>query len=558
MTMPQIKTTNITLATLTKSLILFATTCLLLGCTGGESNVEQGNRDGILHYGNGTEPQGLDPHVVTGVPENHLIRAMFEGLAVKNPYTLEPEPGVAESWEFSDDRRIITFHLREDALWSNGEVMTAQDYVWSWRRALDPKMGNLYAYMLYPVKNAEGYSKGEISDPDQLGVRAIDDRTLEVTLSEPTPYFLQLMDHYSTFALHRETIEKFGKMTDRFTKWTRAENIVSNGAFELKEWKLNRRITVEKSQTYWDADKVKLNGVVFYPTENLVSEERMFRVGQLHYTNDVPLSKLEVYRAMENSPLVQAPYLGTYFYLLNTGRAPVDDPRVRRALSMAVDRETLTATVLKNAFFPAYGITPPGTLGYQPPKLFSHDVAKARALLSDAGYPNGEGWPGLEIKYNTSENHRKIAVALQQMWKEALNIDVTIANEEWKVYLDSVTQMNFQVSRRGWIGDYVDPNNFLELYTTDGGNNNTGFSDPRYDEMILQLAPKAKTREERFEIFHAAETLLMEQMPIIPIYTYSSKHLIHPSVKGMPSNLMDSLNLKYVYLEPEATLETGL
>ncbi len=536
-------------------LVLAFSAALLIACSGQESNVAQGNRDGILHYGNGTEPQGLDPHVVTGVPENHLIRAMFEGLAVKNPYTLEPEPGVAERWEFSEDGRVITFHLRDNALWSNGEQMTAHDYVWSWHRALNPKMGNLYAYMLFPVKNAEAYAKGELSNPEELGVRAVDDRTLEVTLTEPTPYFLQLMDHYSTFALHRKTLEKFGKATDRFTKWTRAENIVSNGPFNLKEWKLNRRITVEKSKTYWDADKVKLNGVVFYPTENLVSEERMFRVGQLHYTNEVPLGKIEVYRAMENSPFVQAPYLGTYFYLLNTSRAPVDDPLVRRALSMAVDRETLTSTVLKSAFFPAYSITPPGTLGYQPPKLFSHDVEMARELLAEAGYPNGEGWPGIEIKYNTSENHRKIAVALQQMWKDALNIDVTISNEEWKVYLDSVTQMDFQISRRGWIGDYVDPNNFLELYTTDGGNNNTGFSDPRYDEMILQLAPKAKSREERFAIFHAAETLLMEQMPIIPIYTYTSKHLIHHSVKGLPSNLMDSLNLKYVWLDPNAPLQ---
>ncbi len=531
--------------------IVTAAVCVLLACSSGESNVTRGNREGILHYGNGTEPQGLDPHVVTGVPENHLIRAMFEGLAVKNPYTLEPEPGVAESWDFSEDGRVITFHLRHNALWSNGDPVTAEDYVWSWRRALDPAMGNLYAYMLFPVKNAEAYSTGLITDPDEIGVKALDARTLQVTLSEPTPYFLQLMDHYSTFAVHRATIEKFGKFTDRFTKWTRAENIVGNGAFTLKEWKLNRRIIVEKSQTYWDADNVKLNGVVFYPTENIVSEERMFRVGQLHYTQTVPLDKIKVYKALEDSPYVQAPYLGTYYYLLNTERTPVDDPRVRRALSMSVDRETLIATVLKNSFYPAYSITPPGTLGYQPPVLFGYDPEGARRLLAEAGYPGGKGWPGIEIKYNTSENHRKIAVALQQMWKDALNIEVTIANEEWKVYLDSVTQMNFQISRRGWIGDYVDPNNFLDLYLTGGGNNNTGFSDPLYDKMILETAPQAKTREERFAVFHAAETLLMEQMPIIPIYTYTSRHLIDASVNGMPSNLMDSMNLKYVWLEPE-------
>ena len=542
---------------LLKALAITAVASTLIACSSGESNVVQGNRDGILHYGNGTEPQGLDPHVVTGVPESHLLSALFEGLAVKNPYTLEPEPGVAESWDFSEDGRVITFHLRENAKGSNGDPMTAEDYVWSWRRALDPAMGNLYSYMLFPVVNAEAYSKGKITDPEKIGVRALDPHTLEVTLMEPTPYFLQLMDHYSTFAVHRATIEKFGKSTDRFTKWTRAKNIVSNGPFKLMDWQLNRRIVVEKSDTYWDADTVKLNGVIFYPTENAVSEERMYRVGQLHYTQTIPLEKIKVYEAQENSPFVRAPYLGTYFYLFNTTRPPVDDLRVRRALSMAVDRETLTATVLKKANTPAYSITPPGTLGYQPPKLFDYDVEAARKLLAEAGYPNGEGWPGIEIKYNTSENHRKIAVALQQMWKEALNIEITISNEEWKVYLDSVTQMNFQISRRGWIGDYVDPNNFLDMYLTGGGNNNTGFSDPRYDKMIKETAPKAKTQEERFAIFYEAETLLMEQMPILPIYTYSSQHLIHPSVKGLPSNLMDSLNLKYVWLEPQPTMEAS-
>ena len=300
---------------------------LLVACTGGESNVVSGNRDGIFHYGNGSEPQGLDPHVVTGVPENHILRALFEGLAVKNPYTLEPEPGVASSWDISDDGRVITFHINPEAVWSNGEPMTAADYVWSWQRLLTPVLGAEYAYMLFPVKNAEAFNKGEVTDFSEVGVKALDDSTLQVTLNERTPYFLQLMDHYSTFAVHRPTIEKLGKATDRFTAWTRVENMVSNGAFRLKEWQLNRRIELDKSDTYWDRDKVRLNGVVFYPTENVVSEERMFRVGQLHYTGSVPLGKIPVYQEMENSPYVQAPYLGTYYYLLNTKRAPTGQPQ---------------------------------------------------------------------------------------------------------------------------------------------------------------------------------------------------------------------------------------
>lgn len=531
----------------------FAITVFLSACGGGESNVERGNRLQVLHMGNGSEPQGLDPHVVTGVPENILIRALFEGLAVKNPYTLEPEPGVAESWEFSEDRRVITFHINPEARWSNGDPVTADDYVWSWMRALHPEMGNLYAYMLFPIKNAEAFFSRKIDDFSQVGVKAPDPLTLVVTLNEPTPYFLQLMDHYSTFAVHRPTIEKHGKFTDRFTKWTRVENIVSNGPFVLDEWLLNRRIAMRKSETYWDRDRVRLNGVVFYPTENAVSEERGFRAGQLHRTATIPLDKIPIYQAMEDTPYLQAPYLGTYFYLVNTRRPPVDDARVRKALSMVVDRDKLISSVLQDSAVPAYSITPPGTLGYQPPKTFDYDPDRARELLADAGYPDGEGWPGVEIVYNTQEAHRKIAVAIQQMWKDELNIEVTISNQEWKVYLDSVSEMNFDVARRGWIGDYVDPNNFLDLYLTDGGNNNTGYANPVYDDLITRVAPTAKTREARYEAFYRAEKMLMEEMPIIPIYTYTSKHLVHPAVCGMPGNLMDSLNLRYAWLDPDRT-----
>ncbi|MDP5064849.1 MAG: peptide ABC transporter substrate-binding protein [Haliea sp.] len=532
--------------------------CTLVACSTGESNVGQGNREGVFHVGNGSEPQGLDPHVVTGVPESKIIDTLFEGLTRKNPWTLEPEPGAAASWEFSEDLRVITFYMQPEGRWSNGDPVTAHDFVWSWRRALDPAMGNLYAYMLYPVENAEAYATGKLSDPEQVGVRALDDMTLQVTLNAPTPYFLQLMDHYSSYAVHRATIERFGKSTDRFTQWTRVGNIVTNGPFQLKEWQLNRRIAVERNPHYWDADVLRLNGVVFYPTENIVSEERMFRVHQLHYTGDVPLNKIPAYRKLPNTPFVEAPFLGTYFYLLNTERPPLDDVLVRRALSLAVDREAVTRNVLYGSNNPAYSITPPGTLGYQPPQLFSYDPAEARRLLAEAGYPEGAGWPGLELIYNTSESHRKIAVALQQMWKDVLNIEVTLSNQEWKVYLDSVSEMNFQIARRGWIGDYVDPNNFLDMYISGGGNNNTGFSDPVYDDLILQQAPRAATEEERFALFYEAETRLMEQMPIIPIYTYASKHLVHPSVRGLPPNLMDFINVKYIYLDDVPLTEIEL
>ena len=528
---------------------------MILGaCSSGtdESRVEQGNRDGILHLGNGTEPQGLDPHIVTGVPEHHIIQALFEGLVTKNPYTLEIEPGVAQSWEISEDGRVYTFHLRDNAKWSNGEAVTAEDFIWSWRRALTPALGSQYSYMYYPILNAEAFNLGRIEDFSQVGVRKIDDLTLEVTLTEPTPYMLQVFDHYSTFPVSLSNVEAFGSMTDQLSQWAREGNIVTNGAFKLDEWQINSHLSVSKTDTYWDADKVQLNGIVFYPTENLTTEERMFRDGQLHKTNDVPLDKIPVYWA-ENPDLIYiAPYLGTYFYNINITREPLDDVRVRLALNMSVDRDLLVETVMEGIVAPAYALVPPDTLGYQPVKTFDYDPQMARELLAEAGYPDGEGFPTFEILYNTQESHRKIAVAIQQMWMENLNIPVQIVNQEWKVYLDSQSNMDYDVVRRGWIGDYVDPNNFLDLFITHGGNNKTGFSNARYDEIILREAPAAADRDVRYELFTEAETMLMEAAPIIPLYIYQNKSLRVPSLQGMPTNIMDYFNYKYVWLDANA------
>ena len=339
------------------------------------------------------------------------------------------------------------------------------------------------------------------------------------------------MDHYSSFAVHPETLMKHGKMTDRFTPWTRVGNIVSNGAFTLEEWSLNRRIIMKKSEHYWDRDNVELNGVVFYPTENVVSEERMFRAGAVALHAGSPTGQ-DSRISRKRRPELRAGALLGHLLLLGEYRSTTrgQRPRPPRAVVGVRPRNT-HANGTQDTAIPAFSITPPDTLGYNPPKLFDHDPEKARQLLAEAGYPNGEGWPGLEIIYNTQEAHRKIAVAVQQMWKSELNIDVTIANQEWKVYLDSVSQRNFQVARRGWIGDYVDANNFLDLFITEGGNNNTGYANAIYDDIILNRAPKAKTRDERYGLFYEAETMLMQEMPIIPIYTYTSKHLVHPSVK---------------------------
>ena len=522
----------------------------LTGCGSGESNVSLGNKTGILYWGNGTEPASLDPHIATGVPEHHIMSSVMEGLVLKDRKSLEPRPGVAESWTISDDGRIYTFKLRDDARWSNGDPHIANDYVWSWWRALQPALGNQYAYMLFPIKNAKRYYDRETEDFGDVGVKALDQRTLQVTLTNPTPYFLQLLDHYSLFPVHQATIEKFGNADQRGTRWSYEGNLVSNGPFKLDEWKINRHITVTRNLHYWDNDNVALNGIVFKPVENTVTEERMFRAGQLHVTSSVPADKISTYRKSNSTELKIAPYLGTYFYRLNIKTPQLQDRRVRRALGMAIDREKLVENITKGGQIPAYTMTPPGTMGYYPKSTLAFDPEGAKNLLSEAGYPNGEGFPAIEILYNTNEGHRKIAVALQEMWKEYLNIDIKLLNQEWKVYLATESAGDYQISRGGWIGDYVDPNNFLDMFLCGGGNNRTGWCNEEYDRLILEVAPSQSSHEERLAVFQQAETMLLDDMPIIPVYTYTSVKLVDSSVENLDGNIMNQAMYKDIYLSP--------
>lgn len=522
---------------------------ILAACGGGETNTESGTRDGILHLGNGAEPQDLDPHTTTGMPEHRVMLALFEGLVKLDPDTLEPIPGVASAWEVSDDGLTYTFSLRPDGLWSNGEPLTADDFVWSWRRLLSPALGAEYAYQLYFVLNAERYHKGEIDDFGQVGVRALDDFTLEVRLANPTPFFLSLLDHHSLYAVHPPTIQQYGRIDEAGTRWTRPANHVSNGPFVLKTWELNRVIEVEKNPHYWDADNVALNGIRFYPIEEYTTEERMFRSGGLHKTEELPIEKIAVYQEDNPELLRINPYLGSYWYLINTDRPPFDDARVRRALGMAIDREAIVNSVTKGGQLPAYTITPPGVAGYYPRAAVPYDVEEARRLLAEAGYPNGQGFPPFELLYNTNESHQKIGVAIQQMWQQELNIQVSLANQEWKVYIESQNNRNFDVSRQGWIGDYPDPNTFLDLFITDGGNNDTGWSNVEYDRLISAAARESDPAR-RLELFQQAEEILIEEMPVIPIYTYTRIFVISPDVAGWPDNILDRHRYEHLSLRP--------
>jgi len=531
-------------------LLLFAIVSCV-GCGKRTTRVEIGNREQILHLANGSEPEDLDPQITTGVTEHNIISAMIEGLVAEDPVDLHPVPGMAERWDISPDGKTYTFHLRANARWSNGDPVTAQDFVRSYHRALTPELANEYKDMFFYVVNAEKFYKQEITNFAEVGFKALDERTFQVSLNHPTSYFLSLLNHHSWFPVHIPTVEKHGNLYQRGNRWTRPENYVANGPFVLSEWKVNSVIAVKKNPFYWDADRVRLKEIRFYPLERLDTEERAFRSGQIHKTYKIPPTKIDYYKANNPDLLKQAAYLGTYFYMLNTTNTALQDKRVRQALAMSIDRAAIVKNVTRGGELPAFSLVPPKTAGYTSRTTIPFDIPKAKQLLADAGYPDGKGFPKIQLLYNTLESHKTIAEAIQQMWKKNLGIDITLRNEEWKVYLDSRKLGKFDLFRYGWIADYVDPNAFLDMWLSDGGNNNSGWANKQYDELIAEAGRTIDTKA-RFEIFQKAEALLLDEMPIMPIYFYTTSYLLRPSVKNWNLTILDHQPYKYVYLDPES------
>jgi len=521
----------------------------LAGCSRRETRVEIADREQVLLKGNGTEPQELDPYLVTGVPEDQILLSLFEGLVTEDPVDLHPVPGVAKSWDVSSDGKIYTFHLRENAKWSNGDPVTARDFLESYKRMLTPSLAAEYSYMHFVVKNAEAYNQGKITDFSQVGYQVLDDQTLQITLENSTPYFLSLATHMSWYPVHLPTIRKYGDPYLRGNKWTRPGRFVGNGAFLLSKWRVNDVIVVKKSPSYWDRDRVRLNEIHFMPIESDDTEERAFRAGQLHVTQTLPLTKMDLYRKNYPNLLHIDPFLGSYFYDINVTKPPLNDKRVRRALALSIDRESIVNNVTRGGQLPAFYLTPPGTAGYTCRTLLHEDLAEAKRLLAEAGYPDGKGLPPIELLYNTLESHRIIAETIQQMWKKSLGIDVQLVNQEWKVYLDSQRTLNYQVSRASWIGDYNDPNTFLDMWTTGNGNNRTGWSNPEYDRLIAEAA-RITDLKQRLEVFQKAEALLLDEVPMIPIYFYTLTTAQRPELKGWYPTILDHHPYKYVYLEP--------
>lgn len=500
----------------------------------------------VLHVGNGSDPQSLDPQLLTGVIEGRISRALNEGL-VRTDADLKPVPGLAASWEISADGLTYTFHLRE-ARWSHGRPVTAHDFVRSFQRLLTPALGADFAENAYPIAGAEDFHRGRISDFSQTGVKARDDRTLELRLRHPTAYFLYYLTRTEFSPVPLDVVEKHGNAYRPGNRWTNDGNYAGTGPFILKSARNGQKVVVVRSPTYWDRAAVKLDEIHFYPVQSPVDEERMFRTGQLQITQAVPLSKIATYQRKPGTELNIAPFGGLYYYLFNVKRAPFTDVRVRRAFALAIDREALVSRVTLAGEQPAYHAVPTGLQGYASHQSFKADLATAQQLLNEAGFPGGRGLPRVELLYNTQDNHRAIAEAIQQMWRQHLGAEVTLVNQEWKVYLDVLNKSHaFQMARAGWI--HAEPHGHLERWTTGHANNYALWSNADYDRL-LQAALVAPDNATRYGYYQRMEKILNDEMPISPLYFYTVPRLISPRVIGFRTTMDDTFPWKDVDLKP--------
>jgi oligopeptide transport system substrate-binding protein len=503
---------------------------------------------------NGGEVTSLDPALVTGQSEGRVMNALYEGLTVKHPETLEPLPGLAERWELAQDGLTWTFRLRA-ARWSNGDELTSADVLWSWRRLLEPETAAPGAYHLWCVRGAREYSEGadDAGRRDALwsavGLAAPDARTLVVTLARPTPWFLALTSYHPLFPVHRPSYEHFrAKFPRGFeSEWMRPGRLVTNGPFKLRERRVNDRLRLVKNPEYWDAENVALRTLDVLALDHAGTALNLYLAGEVDWIDRVPPPL--VGKLLARPDFAPAPYLASYFYRVNVTKPPCDDVRVRRALALAIDRHALTGKILKKGERPSYSLTPEGLPGYARPELarardadpaaaFAADCAEARALLAAAGYGAARPFPRLELHYNTSETHRDIAEVVADTWRRELGIDVVLANQEWKAYLDAQVNLRYDVSRSSWIGDYADAQNFLEVFRSGGENNRTGFADERYDARLARAAEE-RDPARRQALLAEAEALLLEELPILPIYGYVSQNLVHPRLGGFHANVQD-------------------
>ncbi|MBQ6820018.1 MAG: peptide ABC transporter substrate-binding protein [Clostridium sp.] len=536
------------------ALTLVLGTSILAGCGSDESTSEERK----LIYNIGADPETIDPTLNTASDSGSIIDNAFEGL-MRLDDKEKAIPGVAEKMEVSDDGLVYTFTLRQDAKWSDGEPVTAKDFEYSWIRALTKETAAEYSYQLYYIKNAEKFYNGEATR-EEVGIEVVDDYTLKVTLEAPTKYFAELTS-FTTYMPLREDIVSANPDT-----WaTDPETYVSNGAFKLVQWDLKDQLVFEKNENYWNKDEVKIPGLVWKLVTDSTSAYASLKSGDFDAIDVVPANEIE--NGQKEGLVTIYPNLGTYFLILNVGKQDLLDeeakkalsnPLVRKALSVAIDREAITTNVTKSGQVPAYGFVPQGILNENGEDFATKEyydasqanIEEAKKLLEEAGYPNGEGLPTLEFMFNTEGEHKLIAQAIQQDWAK-IGVNVELSNQEWKVFLNTRQEGGYEIARHGWIGDYVDPMTFLDLWVTGGGNNDVGYSNAEYDALISEAKLEADSTK-RWELLKQAEDILMEDMPVIPIYYYTSVKAFNPDVKGVRVSSLGHVYFDQAYFEESA------
>ena len=484
-------------------------------------------------------PDGFDiAQYESAVTNDAAGLTIYDQLLLFKPGTTEVIPGLAEKWEISANGLDYTFHLRAEARWPNGDAVTADDFVAGLRRGADPATGSSYSEILAPIANAAAVTAGKLP-PAQLGVDAVDAVTLHIRLKAPAPYFLGLLSHSTTYPIHRPSLATYG------AGFARAGKLVSNGAYALSEWVVQSQVTLKRNPYYWDNAHTTIDQVIYYPTEDLNTELKRYRTGELDYTYEIPLVQANWIRQTFGSQLRIATYAGTYYYGYNLTRPPFkDNVKLREALALAIDRELIVNKVMNGVAMPAYGWVPPGMWNYTPQvPAWAHwtreqRIAQARKLYAEAGYTPDHP-AQVEVRYNTHEDHKRIAVVIAAMWKQHLGVETTLVNEEFKVFLNNRKLKRVtQAFRSSWIADYNDASAFADILRSTHGQNDSGYVSASYDALLAQIGAEPDMVRRR-ELLEQAERQVLTDWPVLPIYYYVSKHLVKPYVQGWEDNILD-------------------
>ncbi|MDR0351618.1 MAG: peptide ABC transporter substrate-binding protein [Puniceicoccales bacterium] len=519
--------------------LMMSVLCSVIVLLGGGCGRQKDND--ILKVGNSIDPSSLDPQVASGVSEIRLLSAIFEGLVVPHPETLEPMPGLAESWTISEDFRKYEFTLRKNATWSNGDRVIAEDFVFSLKRGLTKNLASPWIDMYLFVKNADKYHDGTLTDFNEVGIKAISKTKLEIELENSAPFFMSILSHSSWFPVHSKTILKYGAIGDRTSRWSKIENIVTNGPFIAKSWTLSDRFVVVKNENYWDEANVKLKEIHFIPAD-ADTEERMFRAKEIDITETITISQIERHKGSNCLKINNG--LGCVFLWMNCGNFPLNDKNVRKALSLSINRNAI-CRMSNRGESPAYSLVPNGTMGYESSDLFKEDAKEAKRLCDNSSFKN-RNEKVLTFLYNTSELMRFIAESAQESFRKNLDLNINLINEEWKVFLASRRNGKFDIARGGWEGDYNDATTFLNLFLSDNPNNHGRWSNVKFDEL---MALASKDMKNRSELLKEAEKIMIDEMPIIPLYFRATGHLVSDRVGGWYGNILDSHSWKNIFIK---------